>query len=91
MGLTPGDKLDGTPISKVFIGSCTNGRIEDIREVARIAKGRKVRRPHESPAPRRRRFSAASGLRTRRSCLAESCVYPLYFKTNNANLKSPDL
>jgi len=42
MGLTPGQALDGTPISKVFIGSCTNGRIEDIREVARIAKGRKV-------------------------------------------------
>jgi len=42
MGLTPGQKLDGTPISKVFIGSCTNGRIEDIREVAKIALGRKV-------------------------------------------------
>ena len=39
MGLEPNQPLDGTPIQKVFIGSCTNGRIEDIREVARIAKG----------------------------------------------------
>jgi len=42
MGLEPNQPLDGTPIQKVFIGSCTNGRIEDIREVARIAKGRQV-------------------------------------------------
>jgi len=42
MGLRPGEKLDEVPIEKVFIGSCTNGRIEDIREVAKIAEGRKV-------------------------------------------------
>mmetsp|Transcript_24058 Transcript_24058/g.30074 ORF Transcript_24058/g.30074 Transcript_24058/m.30074 type:complete len:794 (-) Transcript_24058:228-2609(-) len=42
MGLQPGQKLDEIPIEKVFIGSCTNGRIEDIREVAKIAEGRKV-------------------------------------------------
>ena len=42
MGLTPGTKLDGLPVDKVFIGSCTNARIEDIREVARVAKGRHV-------------------------------------------------
>jgi homoaconitase/3-isopropylmalate dehydratase large subunit len=42
MGLTPGTKLDGLQVDKVFIGSCTNARIEDIREVARVAKGRKV-------------------------------------------------
>jgi 3-isopropylmalate dehydratase len=42
VGLEGGEKIEGVPISKVFIGSCTNGRIEDIREVAAIAMERKV-------------------------------------------------
>jgi len=42
MGLTPGTPLDGIPIDIVFIGSCTNGRIEDIRSVAEIANGKNV-------------------------------------------------
>mmetsp|Transcript_2785 Transcript_2785/g.5965 ORF Transcript_2785/g.5965 Transcript_2785/m.5965 type:complete len:822 (-) Transcript_2785:112-2577(-) len=42
IGLEGGAPIEGTPIQKVFIGSCTNGRIEDIREVAAIAMGRKV-------------------------------------------------
>ena len=42
MGLAAGQKLTDVKIDKVFIGSCTNGRIEDMRAVATIAKGRKV-------------------------------------------------
>ena len=43
IGLEEGQQLEGVPIEKVFIGSCTNGRIEDFREVAAIAMGRKVK------------------------------------------------
>jgi 3-isopropylmalate dehydratase len=42
IGLEEGQKIQGVPIEKVFIGSCTNGRIEDIRVVAALAMGRKV-------------------------------------------------
>jgi len=41
MGFKPGMKLIGHPIDYVFIGSCTNGRIEDFRAFAEIIKGRK--------------------------------------------------
>ena len=42
MGLKPGMDLSDVTIDRVFIGSCTNGRIEDIRAAAEVAKGRKV-------------------------------------------------
>ncbi len=42
MGLDPGTPLSGIPIERVFIGSCTNGRIEDLRAAAAVIKGRKV-------------------------------------------------
>ncbi|HIK54642.1 MAG TPA: 3-isopropylmalate dehydratase large subunit [Synechococcales cyanobacterium M55_K2018_004] len=42
MGLQPGQLLQGTPIDVCFIGSCTNGRLSDLREAAKVAKGRRV-------------------------------------------------
>ena len=42
MDLTPGQKLAGTKVDVVFIGSCTNSRIEDLRAAASVAKGRQV-------------------------------------------------
>lgn len=45
MGLTPGTPMKEIQIDRVFIGSCTNGRIEDLRRAAAVAKGRRVA-PH---------------------------------------------
>lgn len=42
MGLAPGQRLEGLPISHAFIGSCTNGRLDDLRDAARILRGRRV-------------------------------------------------
>ncbi|MBE0483028.1 MAG: 3-isopropylmalate dehydratase large subunit [Bacterioplanes sp.] len=42
MGLTPGQKITDIQLDRVFIGSCTNSRIEDLRAAADVAKGRKV-------------------------------------------------
>ena len=42
MGLTPGTKITDIPLDVIWIGSCTNGRIEDLRAVAKIVEGRKI-------------------------------------------------
>jgi 3-isopropylmalate/(R)-2-methylmalate dehydratase large subunit len=42
MGVTPGQPIAGMPVDVCFIGSCTNGRITDLREAARVVQGRRV-------------------------------------------------
>ena len=64
MGLRPGQALLGQKVDAVFIGSCTNGRLEDMREAAGAMKGRKVRvRTLVVPGSRRvKKAAEAEGL-----------------------------
>jgi len=42
MGLTPGEKIEGMPLDRVFIGSCTNSRLPDLEAAADVVRGRRV-------------------------------------------------
>jgi len=64
MGLVPGTRITDIPVDVVFIGSCTNGRIEDLRRAAAVLKGRRV-------APGVRVLVVPGSTRVRRQAEAE--------------------
>ena len=49
MGLKPGTKITDITLDRVFIGSCTNGRIEDLRAVAKVVEGKHGRTRASTP------------------------------------------
>ena len=64
MGLVPGRPIAGTPIDRVFIGSCTNARLSDLRSAASIVRGRKI-------APRVRAWVVPGSMKIRRDAEAQ--------------------
>lgn len=64
MGLRPGQPLHDVAVDTVFVGSCTNGRIEDLRQVAAVLDGRKV-------APELRMLIVAGSAAVRRRAVEE--------------------
>ena len=67
MGLKPGTKITDIALDRVFIGSCTNGRIEDLRAVAKVVEGKRVadERQRHDRARLRHREDAGRGRRSR--------------------------
>ena len=49
MGFKAGEKLLGKPVDYVFVGSCTNGRIEDLRRFAKLVEGRRKAQGSKPP------------------------------------------
>ena len=66
MGFKAGEKLLGKPVDYVFVGSCTNGRIEDLRRFAKLVEGRRKAQGVNRPRFERRR-SRRTGRRARQS------------------------
>jgi 3-isopropylmalate/(R)-2-methylmalate dehydratase large subunit len=80
MGLTPGQALLGHPIDVVFIGSCTNGRLSDLRAAATVMRGRKV-------APNRRVLVVPGSQAVKREAEAEGL--DRVFKEAGAEWREP--
>ena len=74
MALKPGTKMTDIPVDHVFIGSCTNGRIEDFRAAAAVAKGRKVA---SGVRAWRCRARASSSTRPKKKASTRSCSTPV--------------
>jgi len=75
MGLTPGTPITAVPIDRVFIGSCTNGRIEDLRAAAAVLRGHRVSSrvqamvvPGSGPVKRQAEAEGLDAIFTRAGC-----------------------